>query len=57
MRTTPPKASKRYVTVSVSPDVHRQLLTILRPRETMSELVARLFDDHTAWISSRQLEH
>jgi len=57
MSKAPAKAAARYVTVSLRPETHRRLLAILRPRETMDELVMRLYESHNAWQQSRAVEH
>lgn len=45
--TTPALPRKgRYVTVSVLPQTWRQLLVLLRPRETMDQLIRRLLADY-----------
>ena len=36
------KPPLRYITVSLRPETHRRLLGLLRPRETMDQLVARI---------------
>ncbi len=56
---TPQNTEKivRYVTVSLKPATHAMLLTLLRPRETMDELINRLYEGYNAWGQSRYLEH
>ena len=52
MSKAPAKAAARYVTVSLRPETHRRLLAMLRPRETMDELVMRLYDAYPQTANS-----